>query len=247
LRGNLNRYPFDRYESDIWLYADTPPPPQAPEASQVPQAKPPQVKHGLGAADEELALDKDSLQKNVPVPLSIALSASTTGVKYTGEVVRNKDSTVTRVHLNLTRPFNVINTAITVMILMMGLALAVVAMVINRITAQDRSDLLPLSLAISLIFGLPALRSIQPGSGGGCARRLLLVHMGRTLRRRVGDHYDVDLVAAIQEIDHTEVLRAVIGLAVTSKLPDETYPECQMSRTGQMHRIARTLLSGRLS
>jgi hypothetical protein len=84
-------------------------------------------------------------------------------VKYTGEVIRNKNSTVTRVHLNLTRPFNVINTAITVMILMMGLGLAVVAMVINRITSQDRSDLLPLTLSISLIFGLPALRNIQPG------------------------------------------------------------------------------------
>ena len=117
LEGDLNRYPFDRYESNIWLYADTPPPPQAPQASQVPQVKPPQVKNELGVADEELALDKDSLQKNVPVPLSIALSASTTGVKYTGEVVRNKDSTVTRVHLNVTRPFTVINTAITVMIL----------------------------------------------------------------------------------------------------------------------------------
>jgi hypothetical protein len=57
----------------------------------------------------------------------------------------------------------VINTAITVMILMMGLGLAVVAMVINRITSQDRSDLLPLTLSISLIFGLPALRNIQPG------------------------------------------------------------------------------------
>jgi hypothetical protein len=164
LEGDLNRYPFDRYESNIWLYADTPPPPQAPQASQVPQANPPQVKNELGAADEELALDKDSLQKNLPIPLSIALSASTTGVKYTGEVVRNKDSTVTRVHLNMTRPFTVINTAITVMILMMGLALAVVAMVINRISSQDdTSDLLPLSLSISLIFGLPALRSIQPG------------------------------------------------------------------------------------
>jgi hypothetical protein len=79
LDGDLNRYPFDRYESNIWLYADTPPLPlpQAPQASQVPEADPQQVKHELGAADEELALDKDSLQKNVPVPLSIALSAST--------------------------------------------------------------------------------------------------------------------------------------------------------------------------
>jgi hypothetical protein len=163
LEGDLNRYPFDRYESNIWLYADTPPPPQAPQGPRVPQANPPHAKHELVGADEELALDEDSLQKNVPVPLSISLSASTTGVKYTGEVIRNKNSTVTRVHLNLTRPFNVINTAITVMILMMGLGLAVVAMVINRITSQDRSDLLPLTLSISLIFGLPALRNIQPG------------------------------------------------------------------------------------
>jgi hypothetical protein len=163
VEGDLNRYPFDHYESNIWLYADTPPPPQAPQASQVPQAKAPLANHDLDVADEELALDKDSLQKNVPVPLSISLSASTTGVKYTGEVVRDKDSTVTRVHLNITRPFNVINTSITVMVLMMGLALAVVAMVINRITSQNASDLLPLSLSISLIFGLPALRSIQPG------------------------------------------------------------------------------------
>jgi hypothetical protein len=36
-------------------------------------------------------------------------------------------------------------------------------MVINRIMSRDTSDLLPLSLSISLIFGLPALRSIQPG------------------------------------------------------------------------------------
>jgi hypothetical protein len=49
------------------------------------------------------------------------------------------------------------------MCLMMGLALSVVAMVVNRIASPEKSDLLPLSLSISLIFGLPALRSIQPG------------------------------------------------------------------------------------
>ena len=71
LEGDLNRYPFDQYESNIWLYADTPPPPQAPQASQV---KAPQANRELIVADEELALDKDSLQKNLPVPLSISLS-----------------------------------------------------------------------------------------------------------------------------------------------------------------------------
>ena len=183
VEGDLNRYPFDQYESNIWLYADTPPLPQAPQASPVPKVsrflrcpvprgcsgapgsrgQAPLANHDLDVADEELALDMDSVQKNVSVPLSISLSASTTGVKYTGKVVRTKDSTVTRVHLNMTRPFNVKNTSILVMVLMMGLALAVVAMVVNRIMSRDTSDLLPLSLSISLIFGLPALRSIQPG------------------------------------------------------------------------------------
>lgn len=159
LEGDSNRYPFDHYESNIWLFVDTPSL-QAPQASH---GNAPADNNELAAAEEELALDKDSLQKNLPVPLSISLSASTPGVKYTGEVIRSKDYAPTRIRLNLMRPFNVINTSVTVMILMMGLALAVVAMVINRILSSEKSDLLPLSLSITLIFGLPALRSIQPG------------------------------------------------------------------------------------
>jgi hypothetical protein len=46
---------------------------------------------------------------------------------------------------------------------MMGLALSVVAMVVHSIMSSEKSDLLPLSLSITLIFGLPALRNIQPG------------------------------------------------------------------------------------
>jgi hypothetical protein len=163
LEGDLNRYPFDQYESNIWLFVDTPPPPKSPQATQVTHDNAPLNNDKVDVAEAELALDKDSLQKNLPVPLSISLSASTPGVKYTGEVIRTKYSSATRVHLNLARPYNVINTSITVMILMMGLALAIVAMVVNRIMSRDTSNLLPLSLSISLIFGLPALRSIQPG------------------------------------------------------------------------------------
>ena len=163
VEGDPNQYPFDQYVSNIWLYVDMPPLQTAPEASPVPPDSARLDHHELDAAEEELALDNDSLQKNLPVPLSISLSASTPGVKYTGEVIRSKDFSVTHVSLKMTRPFNVINTSITVMCLMMGLALAVVAMVVNRITSPNKSDLLPLSLSISLIFGLPALRSIQPG------------------------------------------------------------------------------------
>jgi hypothetical protein len=168
VEGDLNKYPFDQYESNIWLYADTPSPPKAPQTSQAPHDNAPPNKappdnKEFDVAQEELALDKDSLQKNLSVPLSISLSASTSGVKYTGEVIRSKDSAATHIRLHLTRPFNVINTSIIVMILMMGLALSVVAMVVNRIMSIEKSDLLPLSLSITLIFGLPALRNIQPG------------------------------------------------------------------------------------
>jgi hypothetical protein len=168
VEGDPNQYPFDKYESNIWLYVDTPPPPTAPQTSRVGHANVspahvPPDNQGLGAADEELALDKDSLQKNVSVPLSISVSAATPGVKYTGEVIRTKGTFATNVRLKMVRPFNVINTSIIVMCLMMGLALSVVAMVINRIMSPNKSDLLPLSLSISLIFGLPALRNIQPG------------------------------------------------------------------------------------
>jgi hypothetical protein len=163
LEGDLNRYPFDHYESNIWLFVDTPPPPKAPQASQVTHDNAPLNNDKVDVAEAELALDKDSLQKNLPVPLSISLAASTPGVKYTGEVIRTKDSAATRVHLNLTRPFNVVNTSIAVMCLMMGLALSVVAMVVHSIMSSEKSDLLPLSLSITLIFGLPALRNIQPG------------------------------------------------------------------------------------
>jgi hypothetical protein len=37
------------------------------------------------------------------------------------------------------------------------------AMALKATTAGEKTDLLPLSVSISLIFGLPALRNIQPG------------------------------------------------------------------------------------
>jgi len=50
------------------------------------------------------------------------------------------------------------------MILMMGIALTVVTMVLRALASRsEKLDVLPLSLSIGLIFGLPALRSIQPG------------------------------------------------------------------------------------
>ena len=48
------------------------------------------------------------------------------------------------------------------MILMSGLAISLLALVLKA-TAGPRVDLVPLSLSVSLIFGLPAIRNVQPG------------------------------------------------------------------------------------
>ena len=158
LEGDQNRYPFDRYETNMWFLVDSP---KESKVAQLSQIQPDEL--AQDATQEELAIGKDLLKNNKSVPLSIAVSASTRGIKYTGGVIRTNASKGTRVHLSLVRPYNVINTSVTVMCLMMGLALSVLAVAISGILFREKFDLLPLTLSISLIFGLPALRYIQPG------------------------------------------------------------------------------------
>lgn len=155
LDGDLNRYPFDRYETNIWLLMDMPRQPQMAVIRQT----------GPDAATQaaDLAVSEAELRENVTVPLSISLSASTPGMKYAGEIIRTKDSGLTRIHLSMKRPNNLINTSVTVMCLIMGIALSVVAMVLKIVVFRGKFEVLPLSLCVSLIFGLPALRNIQPG------------------------------------------------------------------------------------
>jgi hypothetical protein len=56
----------------------------------------------------------------------------------------------------------VIAVSLIVMLMMTALSMSLLAMAI-RATTAEKTDLLPLSVSISLIFGLPALRNIQPG------------------------------------------------------------------------------------
>lgn len=183
LEGDLNRYPFDHYEANIWLLVDTPdkfmrpkvpvlppaPPlmPVTPPASATPSATAASPAAAILPAGSDLGdipPPEIVTQDNWPVPISISVLASTPGMKYTGEVIRSNDIAATRVHLSLKRPFNLVNVSITVMCLMMAIAISVVAMVLKAIVSRgEKPDVLPLSLSIGLIFGLPALRNIQPG------------------------------------------------------------------------------------
>jgi hypothetical protein len=49
------------------------------------------------------------------------------------------------------------------MILMSSLSVSLLAMVFKATTSGPRVDLVPRYISISLIFGLPALRNVQPG------------------------------------------------------------------------------------
>jgi hypothetical protein len=191
MRGDVNRYPFDRYETNLWLLMDMPEASKRPKAPVIPPASRPSSATPSAPATSPMSarLPAPATSSSPPiasraatlaagsnppaelatlddrrVPLSISVSASTPGLKYTGEVIQGKQIAATRVLLKLKRSYNVVTVSITVMCLMMGIALSIVAMVLKAIVSRgEKLDVLPLSLCIGLIFGLPALRNIQPG------------------------------------------------------------------------------------
>jgi Domain of unknown function (DUF4436) len=110
----------------------------------------------------ELAVGEITLLRNVQVPVAISMSASLPGMKFDGWMSQNSEVRFKTIELRLRRPDNLIVVSGLVMFLMLGLASSVLAMALKVIVRGKRLDLLPLSLSISLIFGLPALRSIQP-------------------------------------------------------------------------------------
>ena len=65
-------------------------------------------------------------------------------------------------NLVVRRADQVIVVSILIMILMMTLAMSVLLMSIETLISGQRLDLLPLSLSVTLLFGLPALRNSQP-------------------------------------------------------------------------------------
>jgi hypothetical protein len=164
LNGELNKYPLDRYSTTLWLLMTTPARKPQPQISQLPQSA--QVaKNGEEVAPDgdHLAVGATALQQSAPVPLTIALSASTPGIKFSGNVSRESSLKVTGIELQIRRADNVIAVSILLMVLMSGLAMSLLGMVFKAMTVGSKVDLVPLSISISLIFGLPALRNVQPG------------------------------------------------------------------------------------
>jgi hypothetical protein len=159
LDGDVNMYPLDQYETTLSFFMTMPGKTKQPPTPPAPLSwtnETPDHSH-------ELAVGQTALLSNVPVPLSVSLSASIPGIKFVGAASRSGDSNFTGIDLKMRRPDNLILVSTFVMLMMTGLAVSVLAMVLKAIGTRTKFDLLPLSLSISLIFGLPALRNIQPG------------------------------------------------------------------------------------
>lgn len=158
LNGDFNKYPFDRYATTMWLLITIPP---ATDKTQV--SKPPDEIQPQEALDaEQLAVGAVTLRQSTPIPLSLVMSASIPGIKFQGNVTRNESTQVTGIAMNLRRADNLIAVSLLINAMMTGLAVSVLAMALQVMTAKRPFDLLPLSMSMTLIFGLPALRNVQP-------------------------------------------------------------------------------------
>lgn len=146
------------YRTTLWLLMTTPARKVQPKTSSGLENN-----GNKGLQDDHLAVGTTALQQSTIVPLTITLAASTPGIKFEGKVSRESSLKVTAIELGMRRADTVIVVSILVMVLMSGLAMSLLGLVFKAATSGPKVDLVPLSISISLIFGLPALRNIQPG------------------------------------------------------------------------------------
>lgn len=155
--GNVNRYPLDRYKSLIRvMITKTKVDRRAhPAESQSTPAAPP-----IGVnPDDFVAVPSREAE---PIPISSSISASIPGFKFEGQRVEHSDLGIEGFNIDIRRADNVIVFSVVLMTLMTSLAISVLLMCLSALASSEKLELLPLTLCVSLLFGLPALRNSQP-------------------------------------------------------------------------------------
>jgi hypothetical protein len=159
LTGNENMYPVDYYESEIRVGVSS----IRRVASAGQWATPPQQSQKAGAvAGIDGALVLAAEDEGQLVPLAFSIAASIPGLKFEGKRTGAGKAGFVGYNLFVRRADNVIIVSVLIMVLMMCLAMSVLMMAIGS-ALGDKMELVPLSLSVSLLFGLPALRNAQPG------------------------------------------------------------------------------------
>lgn len=159
LDGNENRYPIDSYNSEIRMLVT-----RMDRVAHTPHSAPPPQEGQIAAPapENDGGLVLTAGEEGERVPVAFSLAASIPGLKFRGRNAGPGHSGFEGFDLAVRRADNVIVVSVLIMVLMISLAMSVLAMALGS-ALGDKLELVPLSLAVSLLFGLPALRNAQPG------------------------------------------------------------------------------------
>jgi len=157
LAGDQNRYPFDTYVTSIDVLVTSP-------GRKVVEAAPGEnLQSDSDPLSTTLDVGTSDLSDSETISVNENVTASIPGIQFDGTVDEKDRSRIMRATISLRRAYNVITVSVVVMSVMFLLAISVLGMVLHVTHRRGEMNLLPLSLCVSLIFGLPALRNIQPG------------------------------------------------------------------------------------
>jgi hypothetical protein len=160
LSGNQNHYPFDHYLTDIDLLVTTP---VKKKVEHLPEQK---FDNPDDPLTTTLVVGTNDLDSSETVPISETFTAIFSGIKFDGTVTVDDTYKLMQTTVEMRRANNVICVSLIVMTVMFVLAVSIMGMVLRVTASPGEVDLLPLSLCIALIFGLPALRNVQPNVPG---------------------------------------------------------------------------------
>ena len=164
LDGDPSLYPFDHYKGVLWLFATLPGKQQASSKR---------------ASEPSITIVPNELSLSSGLPVSTAVMEqevhADTGTRFSALIpgLTFQDSRsiqsaealkgLTGIEVDLKRSPHVVFISVTTMIMMAGLSGGLVIMVLNVVSGRRNMTSFQIPMATSLIFGLPALRNIQPG------------------------------------------------------------------------------------
>jgi hypothetical protein len=160
LSGNQNRYPFDHYSTDIDLLVTTPVKKKVQLLTEQQPASP------ADRLATTLVVGTNDLESSETVPINENFTAIFSGIKFDGTVTVDDAYKLMHTTIEMRRANNVISVSLIVMTVMFVLAVSVMGMVLHMTASPEEVNLVPLSLCVALIFGLPALRNVQPNVPG---------------------------------------------------------------------------------
>lgn len=157
LDGEVNLYPFDSHKGVLWLLVTIPGRKNNTERNVVPEEL---------ANSPGLPVGASTLETRVQADTRTTFTASIPGLTFRGtKSVQSAQSLkgLTGIEVKLGRSANVVLISITTMLMMAAMALGLVIMVLRVVGGSRRMAGFQIPMAVSLIFGLPALRNVQPG------------------------------------------------------------------------------------